>query len=50
MILYQLGEYQNAYDKALAYKETFPEDTRIDAEISLMNMKIEQPQVSGENE
>ena len=50
MILYQLGEYQNAYDKALTYKETYPEDTRIDAEISLMNMKIEQTQVSGEDE
>ena len=42
MILYQLGEYQNAYDKALAYKETFPEDAHIEAEISMLRMKIPQ--------
>ncbi|MBO4476847.1 MAG: tetratricopeptide repeat protein [Lachnospiraceae bacterium] len=44
MILYQLGEFQNAYDKALNYKEMFPEDTRIEAEISLLSMKIPQPE------
>ncbi|MBR5347921.1 MAG: tetratricopeptide repeat protein [Lachnospiraceae bacterium] len=42
MILYQLGEYQNAYDKALAYKETFPDDARIEAEISVLSMKLPQ--------
>ena len=44
MILYQLGEFQNAYDKALNYKEMFPEDTHIDAEISMLSMKIPQPE------
>ena len=48
MILYQLGDYNNAYDKALTYKETFPDDERIDAEISLIHMKIEQ--IPGENQ
>lgn len=48
MILYRLGEYNNAYDKAVAYKEAYPEDDRIDAEISLMHMKIEQ--IAGETE
>jgi|GEM_PF-3404193 len=50
MILYQLGEFQNAYDKALLYKEKYPEDERIDAEIAVFSMKIEQSSDRGEIE
>lgn len=49
MILYQLGEFQNAYDKAVAFKEAYPKDERIDAEIAFLSMKLTQ-QGTGEAE
>ncbi len=50
MILYQLGEFQNAYDKALAFKEAYPKEERIDPEIAFLSMKLTQQQGTGEGE
>lgn len=50
MILYQLGEFQNAYDKALTYQEKFPEDARIEPEIAMLSMKITQQLGLGDGE